>query len=61
MSDDKKPKAATQREARLRAALRENLKRRKQQARGRAASPEPKGQGGEAQSESDGRKKDRWS
>ena len=45
MSNDKKPDAATQREQRLRAALRENLKRRKQQARGRAAPPEPEGQG----------------
>jgi hypothetical protein len=42
MTDGTKARAKAAREARLRAALRENLKRRKAQARGRAQDePEP--------------------
>ena len=42
MINDTKTRAKAAREARLRAALRENLKRRKAQARGRAQDePEP--------------------
>ena len=59
MSDEKKSPAATLREQRLRAALRENLKRRKLQARGRAASPESKGPGDPTPSDGGDRKKDR--
>ena len=40
MTESKQPKRPTKREERLRAALRENLKRRKLQARGRAAASE---------------------
>ena len=59
MSDEKKSPAATLREQRLRAALRENLKRRKLQARGRAASPESKGRGDPTPSDGGDGKKDR--
>jgi hypothetical protein len=41
MTDGTKARNKAAREARLRAALRENLKRRKTQARGRAEEPEP--------------------
>jgi hypothetical protein len=58
MSNDRKPDALTQRAQRLRAALRENLKRRKLQARERAASPEPEGQGGGCRPAAGGGKKD---
>jgi hypothetical protein len=47
MSETTKGKAHTARQERLSAAMRENLKRRKAQARGRAASePKPDGAGG---------------
>ena len=43
MTEGTKARAKAAREARLRAALRENLKRRKAQARGRSeAEPEPR-------------------
>jgi hypothetical protein len=41
MNEPSKPENRAQREERLRAALRENLKRRKAQARGRTAPSEP--------------------
>ena len=54
MSDKAKSPATAAREARLRAALRENLKRRKLQARGRAAAPDPKGPGDRARTDAGG-------
>jgi hypothetical protein len=41
MAEQKKTQSSTMRQERLRLALRENLKRRKSQARGRAAPSEP--------------------
>jgi hypothetical protein len=43
MADRPKPSEKDLREQRLQAALRENLKRRKRQARGRAESPTERG------------------
>jgi hypothetical protein len=59
MTDGTKARAKAAREARLRAALRENLKRRKAQARGRtrdeAAAAETRPEGPDAEADKDER------
>ncbi|HEY5217344.1 MAG TPA: hypothetical protein VIJ17_10695 [Pseudolabrys sp.] len=51
--NDKKPRKSGARAARLAAALRENLRRRKAQERGRGAEPAPDARSGPAQAPHD--------